>query len=165
MSTDRDRALFLLNLRRVARRYGWMFYAYCLMRNHYHLVLQIGEKGISRGMCELNTGYAKTYNARRGRINHLFGKRFWSELITTDERLLTTSRYVVQNPIRAGICEACEDWPWSSYRATIGTEHAPSFLAVSAVLQMFADDPARAVAHYRRFVAAGIGRPYTEPRP
>ncbi len=141
---DRDRELFLLLLRRVARRYGWSFYAYCLMGNHYHLLMQIAEAGISRGMCELNTGYAATYKARHARINHLFGKRFWSELITTDAHLLATCRYVVQNPVRAGFCRGCEDWKWSSYRATVGVAIPEPFLAVGEVL---------------RFVTPGVGDP------
>ena len=135
---DRDREVFLFALRRVARKFGWLFYAYCLMGNHYHLVMQIGEAGISRGMCELNTWYAVTYNARHNRTNHLFGRRFWSELITTDAHLLGACRYVVQNPVRAQLCEECEDWPWSSYRATVGMTTPEPFLAVRDVLEFVA---------------------------
>ena len=148
---DRDRELFLLHLRRVARRYSWSFYAYCLMGNHYHLVMQLGEKGISRGMCELNTGYALTCNRRHDRINHLFGRRFWSELITTDARLLTTCRYVVQNPVRAGLCSSCEEWPWSSYRATIGTALPEPFLAVPDLLALGTPGARDPVERFREF--------------
>ena len=95
---DCDREEFLVLLERIARRYGWLFYAYCLMGNHYHLVMQIADKGLSRGMCELNTAHAVGYNVRHARINHLFGRRYWSELITTDAYLLGACRYVVQNP-------------------------------------------------------------------
>jgi putative transposase len=135
---DRDRELFMFALRRIARKFGWLFYAYCLMGNHYHLVMQIGEAGISRGMCELNTWYAVNYNARHNRTNHLFGRRFWSELITSDAYLLSACRYVIQNPVRAHLCKTCEDWQWSSYRSTIGVALPEPFLAVRDVLDFVA---------------------------
>jgi len=147
----RDRELFLRILGRVARRYGWVFYAYCLMGNHYHLVMQIGERGISRGMCELNTAYAATYNVRHGRMNHLFGRRFWSEFITTDEYFLAACRYVLQNPIRAGIAERCEDWKWSSYLATIGRMTSEPFLVVNDLLTFFSPRAGNPVDGFREY--------------
>lgn len=148
---DSDRELFLLILRRVARRHGWLFLAYCLMGNHYHLVLQIDESGISRGMCELNTAYATTSNARHRRTNHLFGRRFWSELISTDAHLLQASRYVVQNPVRAGLCRTCEDWKWSSYRASVGVAVPPPFLAVDDLLDIVSPGSTDKVGRYREY--------------
>jgi putative transposase len=135
---ERDHKRFLVLLASVARKYAWTIYAYCLMGNHYHLVLRLAEAGLSRGMCELNTGYALGFNARYGRINHLFGRRFWSEHITTDAYLLEACRYVVQNPVRAGFCSSCEAWPWSSYPATIGLAKPEPFLAVNEVLSFVA---------------------------
>ena len=149
---ERDRELFMLILRRVARRHGWLFYAYCLMGNHYHLVLQVGESGISRGMCELNTSYAVTSNARHRRTNHLFGRRFWSELITDDGHLLRACRYVIQNPVRAGLCDRCEEWPWSSFRATIGIAVPPPFLAVADVLAFAAPGAKDPIARFARIL-------------
>jgi putative transposase len=148
---DRDRELFMLLLRRVVRRYGWSLYGYCLMGNHYHVVMQIAENGISRGMCELNTGYALTYNTRHQRINHLFGRRFWSELITTDARLIATCRYVVQNPVRAGLCSACEEWTWSSYRATVGLATPEPFLAVKDLLDSVAPGARNPGERFRQY--------------
>jgi REP element-mobilizing transposase RayT len=148
---DRDRELFMFALRRIARKFGWLFYAYCLMGNHYHLVVQIGEAGISRGMCELNTWYAINYNARHNRTNHLFGRRFWSELITSDAHLLGACRYVVQNPVRARLCKACEDWQWSSYRGTIGVALPEPFLAVRDVLDFVAPGGRNQVDRFREY--------------
>jgi REP element-mobilizing transposase RayT len=148
---DRDRELFMHILRRVAGRHEWLFSAYCLMGNHYHLLFQIGESGISRGMCELNTAYAVTSNARHRRTNHLFGRRFWSELITTDAHLLQACRYVLQNPVRAGLCGNCEDWKWSSYRATIGLDSPPPFLALKDVLGVVAPGPTDQIGRFREY--------------
>ncbi|HEY3920998.1 MAG TPA: transposase, partial [Gaiellaceae bacterium] len=114
---DADRKRFLLLLERAARRHGWLVYAYCLMTNHYHLVLQLSDRGLSRGMCELNGGYALGFNERHGRSNHLFGRRFWDRHLDTDEYFNETCRYVVLNPIRVGLEPELGIWPWSSYRA------------------------------------------------
>ncbi len=153
---DDDRENFLVLLERIARRYGWLFYAYCLMGNHYHLVMQIGEHGLSRGMCELNTTYAITYNLRHERINHVFGRRFWSELITTDAYLLGACRYVVQNPVRAALCATCEDSTWSSYRATIGAAPALPFLAAQALPDFVAPRSPEQVEAFRDFCSVVV---------
>jgi putative transposase len=155
---DRDREVFIFALRRVARKFGWYVYAYCLMGNHYHLVMQIGEAGISRGMCELNSWYAIVYNARYDRMNHLFGRRFWSELITADAHLLGACRYVVQNPVRAGLCAACEDWRWSSYRATIGMATPEPFLAVKNVLDVVTPTGRNKVDGFREYCDTVVPR-------
>lgn len=149
--SDDDRNWFLLLLAKVAKKYAWSIYAYCLMGNHYHLVLRLADAGLSRGMCQLNTAYAVGFNERYQRINHLFGRRFWSEHITTDTYLFEAIRYVVQNPVRAGFSASCEEWPWSSYRATAGLAKAHPFLAVDDVLDLvapFAADPSERFREY-----------------
>jgi REP element-mobilizing transposase RayT len=148
---DRHRKRFLLLLGKVARKYAWAIYAYCLMGNHYHLDLRLSDAGLSRGMCELNTAYAVGFNARHERINHLFGRRFWSEHITTEAYLFEAIRYVVQNPVRAGLSASCEDWPWSSFRGTVRSEKAEPFLALRDVLDFvapFAADPRQRFRDY-----------------
>jgi hypothetical protein len=110
-------------------------------------------------MRELNGGYARWSNRFLGREDHAWGKRFGSVPIETDEHLLEACRYVVLNPVRAGICASPAAWPWSSYHATAGLAHAPSFLPVGRVLQMFHHDPTKARLAYRRFVARGIDVP------
>jgi REP-associated tyrosine transposase len=155
--SDVDRSLFLLLLKRCANRYGWTIYAYCLMGNHYHLLMQLGDDGLSRGMCELNGGYALAFNGRHGRANHLFGRRFWSDLVESDSHLLAASRYIVLNPVRAGLRTNAEDWRWSSYGACMGVAHAPAFLAVGEFLRLFAGDPDIARRAYKNFVSNGHG--------
>jgi len=125
------------------------------MTNHYHLLLQLADRGLSKGMCELNGSYALGFNARHGHSNHVFGRRFWSDLIESDSRLLTCSRYIVLNPVRAGLSGDPETWPWSSYRACVGVEHAPAFLAAGALLEVFGRSPPKAQAAYRSYVSAG----------
>ncbi len=150
-----DRGVFLLILQRVAAKYEWTIHAYCLMGNHFHLVLQIGDKGISNGMGELNTGYATTFNANHGRVNHLFGRRFWDALIVSDRQLLETCRYVLLNPCRAGISRAPADWIWSSYRATIGMALTTRRLTagVAALLALVDSDPKIAAIRFGEYCA------------
>jgi REP element-mobilizing transposase RayT len=116
-----DRWFFCVTVDRIALHYGWTVIAYCLMDNHYHMILSIGEKGLSDGMRDLNTAVACRFNAKHGRINHLFGKRFWSRRIKTHTSMLSTIRYVVQNPRRAGGSRPLETYVWSSYAASSGS--------------------------------------------
>jgi putative transposase len=153
---DRDRVFFSLTVDRIARKYGWTVLAYCLMDNHYHLLLSVGEKGLSQGMCELNTGYACAFNSFHGRVNHLFGKRYWNRRIRTDASLMNAVRYIVQNPRRAGVCERLEAYRWSSYAATIGLAFADMRLARDEVLAFFGRDPQRAQGEYRIFCSATV---------
>lgn len=151
---DWDRTMFLMLVTSVARKYGWTILAYVLMRNHYHLVIRLGacENGLSRGMCELNTGYALEYNKRHGRINHLFGKRYWSRMLKTDADILSACRYVVLNPVRAGAVDDPSLWTWSSYLATIGEALAIAHFAADEVLSLFGQTTReRAIAEYKAF--------------
>ena len=149
---DADRTFFIELLLRVAARHRWTIFAYCLMRNHYHLVIEIGDEGLSKGMCELNTAYALEFNRRHGRINHLFGKRYWSEPKPTERLMLNAVRYVLQNPLRAHRKKPLASYRWSSYRATIGLALAPSRLGTGELLAYFGTDPKKAIAHFRRFI-------------
>ena len=99
-----------------ARRHGWTLYAFCLMGNHYHLVLEATREALSDGAQWLNGVYAQDFNRRHGRWGHLFGARFASWVIETEEHLYAACRYVVENPVRAGLCASPEDWPWSGSR-------------------------------------------------
>jgi putative transposase len=152
---DDDRRDFLDILAASAKQHGWIVFAYCLMPNHFHLVAQVPEGGLSEGMQYLNGGYSRRTNGRYGRTGHLFHNRFWSKAIEGDGQLLWNCRYVVRNPVRAGLCSSPEQWHWSSYRATAGLERAPDFLAVDFIHAFFSDRRAEACLEYRRFVSDG----------
>ena len=113
-----DRLAFLLLLRRTIDRFRWKWIVFCLMSTHYHVVIEATREDLSRGMHRLNGLYAQQFNARYARRGHLFGDRFSAWLIESEDHLTATCRYVLLNPVRAGLCGAIEDWPWSgtSYR-------------------------------------------------
>ena len=125
------------------------------MTNHFHLVLLLGDRGLSDGMQRLLSGYSRATNQRHRRCDHLFKQHFFSETKTREAALLELCRYVVLNPVRAGLCETPEEWPWSSYRACAGLDFAPDFLAVDRLLEFFGADPVVARERYCEFVAAG----------
>jgi putative transposase len=151
---DRDRRAFLWRLGRVSARHGWICLSYCLMTNHFHLVVLIPDGGLSVGMQQLLSGYSRATNQRHQRCDHLFKQHFFSERMKRESQFLETCRYVVLNPVRAGICAAPEDWPWSSYGACAGIAFGPDFLAVDRFLRFYADDPAAARERYCAFVAS-----------
>jgi putative transposase len=152
---DVDRVDWLRRFAKVAVKYRWVGWSYCLMGNHFHFLVQIPYGGLSRGMHELNTGYSTRTNKRHGRTGHLVRNRFYSSLVETDSHLLEVCRYIVLNPVRAGLCPSPADWHWSSYRATAGLELPHPFLTVDRVLALFGQRPAAARAAYRAFVGAG----------
>jgi REP-associated tyrosine transposase len=151
-----DGVVFLSMLDRSERKYNWRLYAWCLMTTHYHLVVSIPDGGLSPGMCELNGAFARWSNKRHEREDHLFGRRFASTEIAGDEHLLEAIRYVVLNPVRAGMCQEPAEWRWSSYRASAGLAEAPPYLALGDLLALLSVDPGRAVASFRDFVDRGM---------
>ncbi len=147
---------FLRLLAKASVRFRWEGWAYCLMGNHFHLLVQLPHLGLSEGMQLLNAGYAVRTNARYKRWGHLVRNRFYSHQVESEEHLLELCRYVVLNPVRAGLCRSPADWPWSSYRATAGLEPPHPFLATDEILELFGADRASARASYRDFVQEGI---------
>jgi hypothetical protein len=127
------------------------------MTNHYHLLVETPDANLSRGMRQLNGVYTQHVNRTHDRVGHLFQGRYRAILVERDSYLLELARYVVLNPVRAGLVRAPGDWPWSSYRATAGEVPAPPFLATDWLLRAFADTREDAVAGYRGFVAEGSG--------
>ena len=121
---DQDRETFLKILAHVNKRYHWLCHAYCLMDNHYHLMIETPDGNLALGMRQLNGVYTQARNKRYNKTGHLFQGRYKAVLIQKDTHLLEVCRYVVLNPVRARMVEKPEDWRWSSCRATVGREAA-----------------------------------------
>jgi putative transposase len=154
--TPEDRRGFLSVLERAVKKYAWRVHAYCLMVTHYHLAVTTPEPNIARGMQFLNSIHARAFNKCYGRLGHLVAARYSAKLIETDGHAYEVCRYVPLNPVRAGLCANPEDWPWSSYAATIGLRAAPAFLDPAWILELFDDDLSTARQTLRDFVEAAL---------
>lgn len=152
---DADRAMFLEVLAGVCDRFRWVCHAYCLMSNHYHLLIETRESTLSQGMRQLNGVFTQRSNRRHRRVGHVFQGRYKSILVQKETYLLELARYVVLNPVRAGMVRAAKDWPWSSYRATAGWTEPPACLHVDWLLSAFGTRRNAASAAYRKFVSQG----------
>ncbi len=152
---DGDRERFLALLATVVRDKGWELHAYCLMGNHYHLLVETPSGGLSSGMKSLNGRYAQWFNWRHHRRGHFLEGRFRGVLVQKESHLLELHRYIVLNPIRAGLVERPGDWEWSSYRATAGSDKNPQWLNVDWTLGQFAKGRSAARLAFRRFVVEG----------
>jgi REP element-mobilizing transposase RayT len=150
-----DFQLFQDRVARVTRRYGFVVLAYCLMTNHCHFLVELPQGGLSEGMQVALGEYARVANRRHGRTGHLWQARFRTTPIVDEAHLLRTARYIVLNPVRAGICASPEEWRWSSYRACAGLALPEPFLALGQFLRYFGTSPEKAHEEYRRFVASG----------
>ena len=154
---DCDRLRFLEILKDVVDRFGWRCHAYCMMTNHYHLLIETPQAGLSRGMQFLNGVYTQHVNRTHNRVGHLFQGRYKAILVEKDSYLLELARYVVLNPVRAKMVRRIDGWQWSSYGATAGLETVPPMLTVEWLLAQFGSDRVQAAREYRRFVGQGRG--------
>ena len=154
------RSVFLSLYTRVARERAWTTLAYCLMTNHFHFVIRLTDGGLSEGMQQLNGGFSRRMNALHDRTGagHLFKNRFDGTPIETNAHLREALRYVVLNPVFAGVCARPEDSTWSSYRASVGLDPPPPFLAIDELLELFGARPGAAREAYVAFVADGLAR-------
>ena len=156
---DADRELFLAVLSDTVDRFNWMIHAYCLMGNHYHLLIETPDGNLSKGMRQLNGVYTQRFNRKHQRVGHVFQGRYKAIIVQKDSYLLELARYIVLNPVRAEMVRSARDWPWSSYRATADMAEAPNWLTMDIILAQFGQKRGLAVAAYRSFVAAGKNQP------
>ena len=156
---DADREKWLALLGEVCKRFNWRCHAYCLMSNHYHIVVETVEANLSRGMRQLNGVYTQYVNRSHDRIGHVFQGRYKAILVEKDSHLLELARYVVLNPVRARMVKDVSRWPWSSYRAMIGEAPVQTWLEPSWLLGNFSRQKKRAMAKYIEFVREGVGLP------
>ncbi|MBH0178535.1 MAG: addiction module toxin RelE [Nitrospira sp.] len=154
---DEDRHGFLKVLERVVSRFHLLLHAYCLMDNHFHLLVETPDANLSKAMRQLNGVYTQAFNRRHGRVGHVLQGRFKAIVVDRESYLLELCRYVVLNPVRARSTRKPDSYPWSSYRATAGLAPTPSCLTVDWLLSQFGRQRAAAQRKYRAFVAEGIG--------
>lgn len=154
-----DYESFLDVLAGVVDRYGWLCHSYCLLGNHYHLLVETPQPNLPAGMRQLNGVFTQRYNRRHQRCGHLFQARYKAVLVEAESHLLEVVRYIARNPDRAGLCPGPALWKWSSYPALLGLVPCPAFLTDSWVLRHFAQGRAKARDGLRRFVESGAPAP------
>lgn len=152
---DNDRETYLDVLSDVCERFNWTIHAFCLMSNHYHLLVETPEGNLAKGMRQLNGVYTQRFNRKHSRAGHVFQGRYKAILVQKESYLLELARYIVLNPVRAQMVRSAKDWSWSSYRATAGFIKAEKWLTVNWILAAFSRRKAVAVQQYRTFVSAG----------
>ncbi len=154
-----DRINFLSILSDTTERYNWLCHAYCLMDNHYHLLIETLDFTLSRGMRHLNGVYTQSFNRRHKRVGHVFQGRYKAILVQKEAYLMELCRYIVLNPVRANAVKRPEAWKWSSYKATVSGRQVPDCLTTDWILGQFAINKKSARKYYRRFVEGGIADP------
>jgi REP element-mobilizing transposase RayT len=155
---DDDFELFLQSLANVCERYNWVVHAYCLMSNHYHLLVETPDANLSQGMRQLNGVFTQSMNRKHHRVGHLFQGRYKAILVNKDAYLLELCRYIVLNPVRANMVNSLEEWPWSSWHCMLGNVKSPVWLSTDTLLVQFAKNRQDAIQSYIDFVKSGIGK-------
>jgi REP-associated tyrosine transposase len=145
-----DYLAFLRIFATTVRRFRWLCHSFCLIPNHYHVLLETPEPNLANGMRMLNRWFAEHFNKRHDRVGHVFQGPYRDVLVETDAHLLEVFRYIALNPVRAGLAEEPGDWAWSSYAALAGRDEAPTFLTSDLARSLLGSG-----SGYRDFVAAG----------
>lgn len=163
---DTDRLAWLDVMALVCERHHCVVHSYCLMSNHFHLMIETIEANLSQVMRHLNGEYSQHFNRRHRTVGHLFQGRYKAILVQKESYLLELSRYIVLNPLRAHMVDSIDDWPWSSHRYHMGEMPAPCWLERDWLLSQFGLCRTEAVAAYQAFVMEGIGKvnPLVETR-
>ncbi len=150
--TERDREKFLEYLRIFHERYGVKVHAYCLMVNHYHLIIETLRGNLCKYMHALNSSYTAYFNTKRKRKGHLLQGRYKSILVDKDSYIQELSRYVHLNPVRAKIVKQPEEFKWSSYMYYVAEKKLPGYMETEFTLRYFRGNKKR----YKDFVEAGV---------
>jgi REP element-mobilizing transposase RayT len=161
--SKRDREKFLEYLESATERYAAVIHAFCLMDNHYHLLLETPSGNLPQIMRHINGAYTTYFNTRRARSGHLFQGRYKAILVEKDVYAKELSRYIHLNPVRADMVGTPEDYPWSSYRYYVGESGGPDWLQRDFILAYFGKRTGTAQRGYRRFVRALLKRDYESP--
>jgi len=156
----RDHFIWLDTLAETVEKHELKVHAYCLMPNHYHLLIETVHANLSESMHQLNAIYCQHFNRRHGLTGHVIQGRFHAVPVTKDRQLLAVARYVSLNPVRAKLVADPADWPWSSHRHYLFPDEAPDWLETNWLLSQFGTgDLSQRIAAYAKFVANGIGMP------
>ncbi len=161
--SNRDREQFLSYLESAVERYGAVIHAFCLMDNHYHAMIETPDGNLSQILRHINGAYTTYFNTKRRRVGHLFQGRFKAILVDRDEYATSLSRYIHLNPVRAGMVEFPEEYPWSSYIYYVGLKQVPVWLTTNFIYGFFAKTPAVAKKRYRQFVNDLVEQEYESP--
>src|SRR5664279_2476043 len=163
-NSDSDRQMLLDIVDKAMARLDADMFAYCLMGNHYHFVLQTQQPNLSRLMRHINGEYTRAHNRRHGLTGHIFQGRFHAVLVDCDAYLIEVCRYVELNPVRAGLVDKPEDWRWSSFRAHVGLDAGQAWLATGYLHSHLLgrkiatrEDARHGAQEYAATVAAGVG--------
>jgi putative transposase len=160
---DEDRTCFLRTFRAVRKLCDWRCLSYCLLGNHYHLLIRTPVPNLARGMRQLNSTYAQAFNRRRDRAGHVFQGRYGARLVERDEHFLSTLRYIALNPVEAGLCDRPEQWPWSAHGALRGLAGS-DMVDVDEALGLLGSSPSEARAIYLGATADSAIRESPEAR-
>jgi REP element-mobilizing transposase RayT/DNA-binding CsgD family transcriptional regulator len=153
-------------LDQVCDTHNWLCHAYCLMGNHYHLLIETPDANLSKGMRQLNGMYTQNFNRIHNRVGHVFQGRYKAILVEKQGYLLEVARYIVLNPVRAQMVRSTKEWQWSSYRATAAQCAPPKCLTTDWLLSAFSSRRNDAVELYKQFVQEGkrLPSPWKELR-
>jgi REP element-mobilizing transposase RayT len=161
--STRDRQKFLFYLESATQRYQAIIHVYCLMGNHYHLLLETPSANLSQILQHINGAYTTYFNIKRNRSGHLFQGRYKAILVEADTYATELSRYIHLNPVRAGLVTHPEQYPWSSYACYAGQQKKPDWLTVDFILGYFDKKPSCAHRRYREFVQTTVDQRSESP--
>ncbi|AVR95479.1 REP-associated tyrosine transposase [Pseudoduganella armeniaca] len=157
---ERDHLIWLDVLAETAQRYDFKVHAYCMMPNHYHLLVETPSANLSEGMRFLNGRYASRHNDRHGLVGHVIQGRYFAVLVERDAQLLEAVRYISLNPVRAQLVSRAADWRWSSHCYMTGAAAVPPWMSLEWLLDHFyGKSPAEQAEAFSVFVDAGLREP------